>query len=219
MHGSETISRKGELRRKGKGLLNKLINKLPFEVHLPGYNFCGPGTKLEKRLSRGDSGINALDEACKEHDIVYSETNNLKERHKADKRLYKVAKKRITSSAASVGEKAASLTVAGVMKVKTAVGMGHKRKRVQRKKFRRRRSRKISTGAAISFAKAMKIAKQAINRSPNKNLLRVAKVAYNVLKRNKRGISKPRRRVIPIPKQGRFLPLIPLFAALFRLGI
>lgn len=46
----------------GKGLLNKIINKLPVELHLPKYNFAGPGTKLDKRLARGDLGVNQLDE-------------------------------------------------------------------------------------------------------------------------------------------------------------
>ena len=34
----------------GKGVVNKLINNLPFEAHLPGHNFTGPGTKLNRRL-------------------------------------------------------------------------------------------------------------------------------------------------------------------------
>ena len=29
-------------------VLNSLVNKLPFEMHLPGDNFTGPGTKLNK---------------------------------------------------------------------------------------------------------------------------------------------------------------------------
>ena len=32
--------------QKGGSLLNKAINNLPFEMHLPGHNFTGPGTKL-----------------------------------------------------------------------------------------------------------------------------------------------------------------------------
>lgn len=56
----------------GGGLLNRVINKLPFELHLPGYQFCGPGTKLQARLNRGEKGINPLDAACREHDIAYS---------------------------------------------------------------------------------------------------------------------------------------------------
>lgn len=41
------------------------------EKHLPGYNYCGPGTKVEERVLRGDWGVNKLDNACKEHDVDY----------------------------------------------------------------------------------------------------------------------------------------------------
>ena len=54
--------------RKGRGLTNTVINKLPFELYLPGYQFCGSGTKLTKPLARGDLRINPLDQACKKHD-------------------------------------------------------------------------------------------------------------------------------------------------------
>ena len=35
----------------GKGFINDTINSLPFEMHMPGHNFTGPGTKLNKRLN------------------------------------------------------------------------------------------------------------------------------------------------------------------------
>ena len=35
----------------GGNFLNTLVNKLPFEMHLRGHNFTGPGTKLYKRLN------------------------------------------------------------------------------------------------------------------------------------------------------------------------
>ena len=35
----------------GMYTLNKMINSLPVEIHLPGHNFTGPGTKLNKRLN------------------------------------------------------------------------------------------------------------------------------------------------------------------------
>ena len=41
-------------------------------------------TKLRKRLARGDKGVNELDEACRQHDIAYSLTSDLTQRHKAD---------------------------------------------------------------------------------------------------------------------------------------
>ena len=31
----------------GKGFLNGTINILPFEMHISGHNFTGPGTKLK----------------------------------------------------------------------------------------------------------------------------------------------------------------------------
>ena len=41
------------------------------EMHIPGYNFCGPGTSVSERIKRGDHGINELDNACREHDVDY----------------------------------------------------------------------------------------------------------------------------------------------------
>ncbi|KYM99011.1 hypothetical protein ALC62_10261 [Cyphomyrmex costatus] len=65
----------------GRGLLNKAINALPFELHIPGYQFCGPGTRLEKRLARDDRGINPLDTACREHDIAYTRSSKEKKKN------------------------------------------------------------------------------------------------------------------------------------------
>jgi len=45
---------------KGCGFLNLAINAFPVELYIPGYQFCGPSTHLEKRLARGDRGINPL---------------------------------------------------------------------------------------------------------------------------------------------------------------
>ena len=53
---------------RGSHIINNTIDKLPFEIHIPIYSYCGPGTDLQKRLNRNDPGINVLDEACKYHD-------------------------------------------------------------------------------------------------------------------------------------------------------
>jgi hypothetical protein len=63
---------KGTMKKTGFGIFNTLINKLNNvmpELHLPGYNFCGPFTKLNERLERVDEPIKTLDAGCKEHDI------------------------------------------------------------------------------------------------------------------------------------------------------
>jgi len=60
-----------------KSLIDKFVDNLPFELHIPGYNYCGPGTKVRQRLARGDRGINRVDEACRGHDIAYLNSNNM----------------------------------------------------------------------------------------------------------------------------------------------
>ena len=47
--------------QKGGSLLNKAINNLPFEMHLPGHNFTGPSTKQDKRLN---PDLNRKNGAC-----------------------------------------------------------------------------------------------------------------------------------------------------------
>jgi len=114
--------------KSGGGLLNSVINALPFELHIPGYQFCGPGTRLSERLARDDQGINPLDAACREHDIAYSHSNDLAERHVADKLLAQKARKRIIARNSTLGERAAAAAVWEAMKVKTKIGMGMKMK-------------------------------------------------------------------------------------------
>lgn len=73
-------------KRHGDGLVNKVINSHPFQLHIPGYQYCGPGTKLIKRLARSDTGINPLDTACKEDDMAHSKNReNVAARNSADK--------------------------------------------------------------------------------------------------------------------------------------
>lgn len=112
----------------GHGLLNTAINKLPFELHIPSYSYCGPGTRLNERLNRGDKPKNLLDQSCLKHDLFYNQENDTKERHKADTILANEAMQRFHSKDASFGEKLAALGVAGVMKAKVKLGMGLSKK-------------------------------------------------------------------------------------------
>ena len=74
--------------QKGGSLLNKAINNLPFEMHLPGHKFTGPGTKLKKRLNpdltpkKWSKPVNRVDKAAYHHDVCYlknDDKNMLKE--------------------------------------------------------------------------------------------------------------------------------------------
>ncbi|EFN83542.1 hypothetical protein EAI_13289, partial [Harpegnathos saltator] len=80
------------------------------ELHIPEYQFCGPGTRLAKRLARGNQGINSLDAVYREHDspIAYSRSNNLANWQAADEILAVKARKRITSKDSTLGERAAA---------------------------------------------------------------------------------------------------------------
>ena len=69
--------------------MQKLLGKTGVEFHWPGYQFMGPGTHLEKRLARGDKGINRLDRLAKQHDIDYSKAKNLRDKWQADRKMIK----------------------------------------------------------------------------------------------------------------------------------
>lgn len=78
------------LPKKQGGDIVGLINKAGKEFHVPGYNFCGPGsgTKLNERLDSNDNPItppvNSIDQACMKHDISYRDNKDLQSREKAD---------------------------------------------------------------------------------------------------------------------------------------
>ena len=73
------------------GDIVSFINKTGKEFHIPGYNFCGPGTKLKQRLDEDDNPItppvNSIDTACMKHDIAYRDNKDLSSRHEADVKL------------------------------------------------------------------------------------------------------------------------------------
>lgn len=92
---------------------------------------------MNKRLARGDRGINPLDDGCRAHDIIYDKFKSGRERTEADVALGKLAWDRAKSSDASMSERLASLGVAAAMKGKTAlakIGSGIRTKKSKKKK-------------------------------------------------------------------------------------
>lgn len=146
-----SVKQRSSKHRSGYGFLNKVIDNLPIELHLKGYQYCGPGTKLEKRLKRKDIPINPLDAGCQKHDIAYSFFKDDESRRYADKQLATVASHRLKAEDASLGEKMAALAVKGAMKAKSMLGMGMRRnkkfkhkKKVKEQKIRGGKVRKLS---------------------------------------------------------------------------
>ena len=84
------VRRRRRRRQRGRGLdIQKWLVKTGLEFHWPGYQYMGPGTHLQKRLKRGDLGINRLDRIAKQHDINYSRAKTLRDKHAADRKMIK----------------------------------------------------------------------------------------------------------------------------------
>lgn len=218
------------LNKTGSGIVNSLINNLPFELHIPGYQYCGPGTKIRKRVARGDEGINPLDAACKKHDLAYLHNKDLSTRHRADYELEQSAWKRVKSKESSVGEKAAAWMITNIMKGKQRFGMGVsgtssilKRKKVgKRKGSLGVQKRMHAFGSVIRRPTRAALLKAGGKKIAAKNILKAAKIAVGAARKSLKEIGGKRRvrtpRIIPVPKTGGILPLIPIFAGLSALG-
>lgn len=120
--------------------INRTIDILPTELHLPGgYQWCGPGTNVKQRLARGDSGINKLDAACKNHDLAYEKYKDSERRALADKVLAEQAWERVKASDSSFGEKSAAWLVTNIMKAKSKLGGGSVKRKQRKKKASRKK--------------------------------------------------------------------------------
>jgi len=71
--------------------------KLPWakfrgEMHLPGHNFTGPGTKLDNRLNPDNTPkpwlrpVDKIDKAAYHHDLSYAKYKNKTKKIEADRR-------------------------------------------------------------------------------------------------------------------------------------
>jgi hypothetical protein len=67
-----------------------------FEMHIPGMNFCGPGTNLLDRLEADgvtpkskSKPIDRVDEAALRHDLFYNTHTSARERCVADAKMIK----------------------------------------------------------------------------------------------------------------------------------
>lgn len=215
MRAKKSVKNKQKAKSKkcGRGFLNKVIDKLPFELHLPKYQYCGPGTKLAERLARGDPGINELDKLCKEHDIAYENHKDSKERYKADKKLGAEAMKRVFSRDAKLGERAASLLVTTAMKAKTGLsklGAGISKLNCTKKR------KKLKN---LKFSTLVKNAKSGIKKSKAKTIDCSIKAALISAKKSAEGRRIKIPRIIKVPSYtGGILPILPILAGLSAVG-
>jgi hypothetical protein len=147
-------------------------------------------------LARGERGINSLDELARSHDIAYEKSNLLSDRQRADAILEDQAWEVFKSPKTGLKEKAASWLVTTAMKAKRKLGAGCRFK------------------CAVSAAK-----KSIKNKKGEYDVMKLAKTCVAAAKKailRKKKTKTPR--IIPIPKKGGVLPLIPIFAGLSALG-
>ena len=113
----------------GGSFLNNLGNKLPFETHLPGHNFTGPGTKLYKRLNPDGTpkkwGIptNRVVNAACHHDLCYSKYDDTKTRNEVCDKTMLVELSGIVNP--TLRDKIDKSIVGKLIKAKANFGLGH----------------------------------------------------------------------------------------------
>lgn len=217
-------------KKKAYGLIDSIINKMP-EIHIPTYQFCGPGTRLEERLARGDPGKNKLDVACKNHDLAYAAAEDSKGRRKADKILINQSLKRVFSGDAKLDERAAALLVSALMSAKaglTKIGLGlggsKKKRKKKKKKKMKRRTKGLTKRKSIAFSKLVRGARQSIktvklNGLHDSSLNESIKAAIRRAKHIKRGKIVKIPRVLKLPKFGGNLQaILPILSGLSAIG-
>ena len=81
-------------------LVDVINTLIPFEKHLPGMNYCGPGTNLKKKLLEDGVTprkeylpVDRVDEIALEHDLQYNKYDDLNHRLDADIIMVKKLKK------------------------------------------------------------------------------------------------------------------------------
>lgn len=193
---------------------------------------------MSERVKAGQTGINGLDSACRNHDLAYLKTSDLKKRHEADRILAEKAWERVKSVDAKLGERIWALLVTNAMKAKVKMGMGMKmgkgqtesrtkkktpkpkkqKKRKETVKGKKKKNKKTPTkGSGCAFSSILKKARDALKKLKPKTLekaIQVAKLAIGKIKKKPGGVTLPR--VISI--RGGVLPLIPIMATLSALG-
>lgn len=253
----------------GRGLVNSVIDAVPFEMHFPGgYRYTGIGTKVRERMAQGERGINDLDELCRLHDIAYCESKgDAALRSVADRKLADGSWRLYKQSDRPLGERVAAWLVTTAMNTKIKVGgtiAGSSRRRrhhrrsnttvggagIKRQSALSRRqklnkgNKNKSLGPVITLAKLVKRARDVVRGSKvgrgrsgsrkgkskrgssnsasldSRQLRNVTAAALKAVKAMKKGrrVSFNRSRVLPLPRTGGMLPLLPIFAGLSAVG-
>lgn len=86
---------------------------------IPGYKYCGPFTENMNVRPKND-----LDQKCREHDLAYLKSNDLRWRCNADRKL-KVEAYKIYRDRRKCSERTVAFIVYNIMKIKMAIMCRH----------------------------------------------------------------------------------------------
>jgi len=106
----------------GKGVINRIINKLPFQIHLPGHNYTGPGTNLYLNMEKNIAPINKVDEAAFIHDNEYSINKTDEARRISDEKLIEKAREIFNDKNSTLKEKTEAFAVEQLLEAKNFFG-------------------------------------------------------------------------------------------------
>ncbi|GBO36550.1 hypothetical protein AVEN_166995-1 [Araneus ventricosus] len=122
-----------KVKKKGKGVVNAAISQLPFEMHLPGHQFTGPGTQLLRGKTRlnpdltpkeWSKPINRVDESAYSHDVCYLKNKDTETRNKVcDSNMIKELDEIPNPT---IRERVERAIVKPIIKAKKTFGMGSK---------------------------------------------------------------------------------------------
>jgi predicted nucleic acid-binding Zn-ribbon protein len=118
------------------GMLNTIsknfklpLQKFPGELHIPGMNFAGPGTRLDYRLN--DNGtpksysrpVDRVDQAAYYHDLAYNQHKDTENRNIADREMLQQLD---SIDNPSVREKIKMAIIKPIINTKQRFGLGWK---------------------------------------------------------------------------------------------
>jgi len=129
-----------------RGLLNRAITR--FRVTYSGLQFCGPAYEATSQRWRGHNSLNAT---CRQHDIAYSRSNDLTDRHAADKVFANKALGRDSARDSVLSERTAAAAIWITMKAKTKIGMKPKKKTTRKKVMKKWIFPTMKRGGALPF--------------------------------------------------------------------
>jgi Phospholipase A2-like domain/Domain of unknown function (DUF5679) len=114
------------------------LQKFPGELHVPGMNFAGPGTRLDYRLN--DNGtpkswsqpVDRVDQAAYYHDLAYNEHKDTENRNIADREILQQLD---SIENPSVREKIEMVIIKPIINTKQKFGLGLKDRKLRDFRF------------------------------------------------------------------------------------